>query len=364
MADTTLRASITDVELLDAFEKKEICIYIDTYTNKKDQSTVYTQELRYVATNTPVLKKFSGYIDCTGAILFAPFDKDTRMKPGKFPKKGGGNLDEAKPTFGTKKSGTFGALMLRINDVEFPNAIADFGKRFNEKAGTPEDLHRPFAFCKKKLGSPDHPADPKKAADYAAAGDWRFTIPYRFRLVEDPKTKTMKWEAQMFKVVEYHLNPSGDGVEEVVINVTRENITNVFANNTVVNIQLALGNLTRQSATGTGVNIYFASFNANNTIIVEKPAPRGERKIDISDEAKLALAKRLAASDGGASRSSTFDASPADQDTNHPDPDDGPEHDEDSEQPPEPNDKPGATPVAPSGASLLGALAGLSVSSA
>jgi hypothetical protein len=298
-AAPALRTSITDVELLAAFRNGTIKIYVYKYTSKKDNSVNYGQELRYVATDTPVLTRDNSYIDTTGTIMFGPFSLDDRQKfakSSKYPKKGGDDSDEAKVTFGTKTSGTFGELMLRINDVEFPAALSDFVKRSASEIA-PGAVNKAFSFCKKRLGSSDHPVKPEDEAKYQAAQDWRFSIPYRFKKIENPQTKEKHWGAHMFRVVEYHLSADGQGAEEVDVPTTRENVHTVLARNTVVNVQLGLGNLTRQSAAD-DIAIYFPSFNANITIIVEKPAPRGERKTNVAPDKQLEMARRLKSSAG------------------------------------------------------------------
>lgn len=290
------RSSIEDVELLAAFNASTIKIHMYKYTKKGETTTSYAQELRYVASDTPVLTR-EGVINTTGTIMFGPYPLEERMKyakSSKFAASKGDGSDDVKPTFGTKTSGTFGALMLRINDVEFPNALADFVTRLGEPK---TNINRAYEFCRKRLGSDDHPPKPEDAAKYIAAEDWRFQIPYRFKLVENKMTKELSWQPIMFSVIEYRITPAG-GVEEVAVNVTRQNIHEIFARGTTLNIQFTLGNPTRQSASA-GIAIWFATFNPNINIIVGKPAPRGERKANLTDAKKLELARQLAASAGG-----------------------------------------------------------------
>jgi hypothetical protein len=270
---TTRLAKITDVELLRLLKAGTVKLALVDGKNKKKGVDAIYQQLQWRATGLPLLID-GGYIEVTGRLVFAVQPREKR-NTGQF-KKVDGDL-ECECTWGTKHSGTFGELMLFLNDVAFKEAVKEYTA--TRPTTNPPTLHIASQFCKKKLGSPGFPCkDPEKAKAYLAAEDWHFKTKVRFVRMPNKETGVIEIVPAFFEVVKYVVEKvkGKQTVVEKPIVVTVDDIHKTFTRNTLFKVCMTLGATSTKTEAQTnadGAEIpvikYSAQFNMGHHALLQ-----------------------------------------------------------------------------------------------
>lgn len=304
--DTKQRSKITDVELLAAAKAGHIELVIDQVKDSKKGGFKFIPTFRYVANGKLVLTE-SGVIDAEARLLFGVRTSDKR-NTGQFAKTGPDAKDECEMTFGTKYSGTFGALMEYVSDVMLPKAVTAFGTRPDSAEFSPTDQHFTKCVYQKEIGAKDKRNTPEGKADqakYVAEADWRFGIVVKIETVTEKSGERVN-RPFMWKLNEPVIEAGRVVKREIAI--TSANVHEKLTRNSTFKIGMTFGPLTRKPAKVPAIGsnpaytiwTYYPSFNIGELTLIEQAPARGAREVKRDDSEMAELAARLAKSKGAA----------------------------------------------------------------